>query len=152
MLEYLPELSTLRWFSDRIYWLFDSPKDAQQADCRRVAVLKDTTFQALPELVKAMEQLDEEKFSKLMAYLKNPVGRRVRSNNHLERTNRMFRFFEKVRYKWRRRKTLVRFVVMTLDAVWKEETLAKTKETVPAKPVRRDAAHVHGGQHSRRIT
>jgi uncharacterized protein (DUF1778 family) len=69
----------------------------------------------VPELAKAMEQLNEEKFPKLMAYLKNPVSRRVRTNNHVERTNRMFRFLEKVRYKWRRRKTLVRFVVLTLD-------------------------------------
>jgi hypothetical protein len=28
-----------------------------------------------------------------MAYLKNPLSRRVRTNNHVERTNRMFRFF-----------------------------------------------------------
>jgi hypothetical protein len=46
--------------------------------------------------------------------LKNPLSRRVRTNNHVERTRRMFRFLEKARYKWRRRKTLVRFVVLTL--------------------------------------
>ena len=44
-----------------------------------------------------------------MAYLNNPAGRRVRTDDHVERTNRMVRFLEKVRYKWRRRKTLVRF-------------------------------------------
>src|SRR5208337_3869323 len=77
-------------------------------------------FQAVPELVRAMEQLDEEKFPKLMAYLNNPISQRVRTNNHVERTNRMFRFLEKVRYKWRRRKTLVRFVVLTLDDVWSD--------------------------------
>ena len=27
MLEYLPELATLRRFADRVYWLFDTPKD-----------------------------------------------------------------------------------------------------------------------------
>jgi len=27
MLEYLPGLATLRRFADRIYWLFDTPKD-----------------------------------------------------------------------------------------------------------------------------
>ena len=27
MLSYLPELATLRYFADRIYWLFDTPKD-----------------------------------------------------------------------------------------------------------------------------
>jgi hypothetical protein len=72
----------------------------------------------VPELVQAMKQLDEEKFAKLMAYLNNPVIQRVRTNNHVERTNRMIRFFEKVRYKWRRRKTLVRFLVLKLDEIW----------------------------------
>jgi hypothetical protein len=118
MLEYLPELSTLRRFADKIYWLFDTPNDYHQAACRRAVILRDTEFRAVPELVTAMEQLDEEKFPKLMAYLNNPVSRRVRTNNHVERTNRMVRFFEKVRYKWRRRKTLVRFVVLKLHEIW----------------------------------
>src|SRR3954449_903630 len=115
MLSYLPELATLRRFADRLYWLFDTPKDYHQASCRRSALVRDPAFQAVPELVKAMDQLNEEKFPKLMAYLNNPVCRRVRTNNHVERTNRLFRLLEKVRYKWRRRRTLVRFVVMTLD-------------------------------------
>jgi len=134
MLEYLPELLPLRRFADRIYWLFDTPKDAHQAGCRRSAVVRDPAFQAVPELVKAMEQLEPEKFAKLMAYLKNPLSERVRTNNHVERTNRMFRFLEKVRYKWRRRKTLVRFVVLTLDEIWKDRTMAQAKEANPSKP------------------
>ena len=124
MLEYLPELATLRRFADRVYWLFDTPKDFHQASCRRSAIVRDPAFRAVPELVKAMEQLDEEKFPKLMAYLNGPAGRRVRTNNHVERTNRLFRFLEKVRYKWRRRRTLVRFVVLKLDEVWSERTPA----------------------------
>ena len=115
MLEYLPELATLRRFADRIYWLFDTPKDFHQASCRRAAIVRDPAFLAVPELVKAMEQLSDEKFPKMMAYLKNPISQRVRTNNHVERTNRMIRFWEKVRYKWRRRRTLVRFVVLKLD-------------------------------------
>ena len=118
MLEYLPELAILRRFADRIYWLFDTPKDFHQAGCRRAAILRDPVFQRVPELVKAMEQLSDEKFPKLMAFLDNPLSERVRTNNHVERTNRMFRFLEKVRYKWRRRRTLVRFVVLKLDGVW----------------------------------
>jgi transposase-like protein len=129
MLSYLPELATLRRFADRIYWLFDSPKDFHQASCRRAAIVRDATFQAVPELVKALKQLDEEKFPKLMAYLANPISRRVRTNNHVERTNRMFRLLEKVRYKWRRRRTLVRFVVVTLDGIWKERTTADSGTT-----------------------
>jgi transposase-like protein len=127
MLEYLPELATLRRFADRVSWLFDTPGDLHQAGCRRAAIVRDATFHTVPELAKAMEQFGEEKFPKLMAYLKNPLSRRVRTNNHVERTNRMFRFLEKVRYKWRRRKTLVRFVVLTLDGIWKERTRTQAK-------------------------
>jgi transposase-like protein len=134
MLEYLPELATLRRFADRIYWVFDTPKDAHQAGCRRSAVMRKPAFGAVPELVKAMEQLEEGKFAKLMAYLKNPLSQRVRTNNHVERTNRMFRLLEKVRYKWRRRKTLVRFVVLTLDETWKERTSGEAKRTDDSKP------------------
>src|SRR5215210_7008273 len=105
MLEYLPELATLRRFADRMYWLFDTPRDFHQASCRRSAIVRDPAFGAVPELVKALDQLEPEKFAKLMAYLKNPVSRRVRTNNHVERANRMVRFLEKVRYKWRRRRT-----------------------------------------------
>ena len=118
MQEYLPELAKLRRFADRIYGLFDTTKDFHQASCRRAAILHDPAFRAVPELVKAMEQLDDDKFPKLMAFLSNPIRQRVRTNNHVERTNRMVRFLEKVRYKWRRRKTLVRFVVLKLDEVW----------------------------------
>jgi len=151
MREYLPELATLRRFADRIYWLFDTPKDAQQAGCRRAVIVRDQAFQAVPELAKAMEQLNEEKFPKLMAYLKNPISRRVRTNNHVERTNRMFRLLEKVRYKWRRRKTLVRFVVVTLDAIWRNWTPAEAKSAQLSKPVRQGTTQVHDGRQSRQV-
>jgi transposase-like protein len=151
MLEYLPELATLRRFTDRIYWIFDASKDFHQASCRRAAVVRDSAFQAVPELVKALKQLDEEKFPKLMAYLKNPLSRRVRTNNHVERTNRMFRLLEKVRYKWRRRRTLVRFVVLKLDEVWSHWTPPKTEETEPKKSVESRKTQPHAGQGSRRV-
>jgi Transposase len=133
MLEYLPELATLRHFADRIYWLFDAPKDFHQASCRRAALVRDAAFQAIPELAKALKQLDEEKFPKLMAYLANPVSRRVRTNNHVERANRMFRLLEKVRYKWRRRRTLVRFVVLTLDRIWNQRAIPQANTTKPSQ-------------------
>jgi transposase-like protein len=129
LVEYLPELATLRRFADRIYRLFDTPKDYHRASCRRAAILRDPAFLAVPELVKAMERLGPEKFPRLMAFLGNPLSRRVRTNNHVERTNRMFRFLEKVRYKWRRRRTLVRFVVLTLDGLWSEWEPPRAKAT-----------------------
>jgi transposase len=135
MLEYLPELGTMRRFADTMYWLFDTPKDFHQASCRRAVIVRDPAFRAVQELVKAMEQLDEEKFPKLMAYLSSPVSQRVRTNNHVERTNRMIRFFEKVRYKWRQRRTLVRFVVLKLDEIWSNwsRPTAKPKTTAHAR-------------------
>jgi hypothetical protein len=136
MLSYLPELVTLRRFADRMYWLFDTPKDFHQASCRRAAIVRDEAFQAVPELAKALKQLDGEKFAKLMAYLANPVSRRVRTNNHVERTNRMFRLLEKVRYKWRRRRTLVRFVVQMLDRIWKESTTESSEATADLRATR----------------
>lgn len=53
----------------------------------------------------------------MIAFLRESVGKRVRTNNHVERVNRRLRYWEKVRYKWRRRKTLVRFVVPVLAQV-----------------------------------
>jgi len=151
MLEDLPELAALRRFADRIYWVFDASKDFHQASCRRAAVVRDPAFQAVPELVKALKQLDEEKFAKLMAYLKDPLSRRVRTNNHVERTNRMFRLLEKVRYKWRRRRTLVRFIVLTLDGIWREWTPAETTRTDPPKTARCGKTQTHDRQQSSRV-
>jgi transposase-like protein len=153
MLEYLPELATLRRFADRIYWLIDTPKDYHQACCRRAAIVRDPAFLAVPELVKAMEQLDEEKFPKLMAYLNSPVGRRVRTNNHVERTNRMIRFWEKVRYKWRRRRTLVRFVVLKLDDIWSNWSPidVKAKTTPQPKAAKRRKPQCDDGLQARRV-
>jgi Transposase len=149
MLEYRPELGRLRRFADKIYWLFDAPKDFHQASCRRAVIVRDPAFQAVPELAKAMEQFDEEKFPKLMAYLNSPASQRVRTNNHVERTNRMIRFFEKVRYKWRRRRTLVRFVVLKLDEIWSNWSRpeAKVKTTTHAtKLTGRSRRRDHGIQ------
>jgi Transposase len=151
MLEYLPELATLRSFAERISWLFDTPKDYHQASCRRAVIVRDPTFRAVPELVKAMEQLSAEKFPKIMAYLNNPVSQRVRTNNHVERTNRMVRFWEKVRYKWRRRKTLVRFVVLRLDEIWSHWVPIEARETKSAKVLQRRKTKAPTGQETRRV-
>jgi hypothetical protein len=150
MLGYVPELAALRRFADRVYWLFDTPKDVHQAGCRRAAVVRESAFQSVPELVKAMEQFDAEKFPKLMAYLNGPANRRVRTNNHVERTNRLFRFLEKVRYKWRRRRTLVRFVVLKLDQVWSHRASSEAEPAQPPRSIKDRKAQPDTGRRSRR--
>ena len=82
-----------------------------------------------------------------MAYLNNPISQRVRTNNHVERTNRMFRFLEKVRYKWRRRKTLVRFVVLTLDDIWTDWEPTTARGAERSKPVNRGKANPKPEKH-----
>jgi hypothetical protein len=98
-----------------VYGLFEGGTSAHLAWCRRAALLRTAAFAKVPELAEAMGMLAAEKFAKMIAFLASPVGRRARTNNHVERTNRRLRFLEKVRHKWRRRPTLVRFVVLTLD-------------------------------------
>ena len=122
MLADLPTLRSLRKFADKLHRLFEADQSEHQAWCRWHALQRSAEFQAVPELAKALESLEEKKFAKMIAFLRGPARRRrqVRTNNHVERCNRKLRYLEKVRYKWRRRRTLVRFIVLALDRWWKE--------------------------------
>ena len=120
MLEYLPALRTLWRFADAVYGLFEPKQSAHRAWCLRGALLKHSAYQEFPGLGEAMAMLAADKFAKMIAFLKSPARKRVRTNNHVERANRKLRYFEKVRYKWRRRRTLVRFLVLALDHWWQE--------------------------------
>lgn len=121
MLEYLPALRTLRTFADKLHRLFEPEQSTHQAWCRWHALQGSADFKAIPELAKALESLEEKKFAKMIAFLRGPARRRrlVRTNNHVERCNRKLRYLEKVRYKWRRRRTLVRYIVLALARWWK---------------------------------
>ena len=144
-------MATLRSFAERISWLFDTPKDDHQASCRRAVILRDRAFQAVPELVKALEQLSQEQFPKIMADLNNPVSQRVRTNNHVERTNQVIRLLEKVRYKWRRRKTLVRFVVLRLNTIWSRWVPIEAREGKSPKILPRRETQAPTRQEPRRV-
>jgi hypothetical protein len=130
MLAYLPELATLRSFADQLYGLFEDGQTPQEAGGRRSELLRSAAFAAVPELASAMKMLTEEKFAKMVTFLASSVSRRLRTNNHVERTNRRLRFLEKVRYKWRRRRTLVRFVVLTLDR-WRQNDRGQRQGSAP---------------------
>lgn len=108
----------------RIYRLFDPEQSPHQACCRRAALVKDSRYLADPDLAKALAMLSREKFDKMMAFLHSEKAKQVRTNNHVERTNRRLRYFEQVRYKWRRRRTVVRFVVLALDR-WRNQRVVK---------------------------
>ena len=123
MFESLPALRRLRAFVLQVYRLFDPEQSPHQAACRRAALVRDAGYQADPDLATAVAMLTAEKFAKMAADLHRPAGERVRTNNHVERTNRRLRHFEKVRDKWRRR-TIVRFVILAVQR-WHHRRIAE---------------------------
>ena len=142
MFRCLPALRTLRAFVLQIHRLFDPEQSPHQSRCRRAALVNDPQYLADPDLAKALGMLSPNKFDKMMAFLHSPVAKRVRTNNHVERTNRRLRYFEKVRYKWRRRRTIVRFVVLALDR-WRNQRVANDEN---------DATPKHRGPSTRKTT
>jgi hypothetical protein len=136
---YLPQSRTLREFVLKVYRLFDAEQRPHQAKCRRAALVKDPQYLADPDLAKALGVLSPEKFDRMVVFLHSLHTERVRTNNHVERTNRRLRYFEKVRYKWRRRRTIVRFVVLALDR-WRNQRIvgehtAATQDREPHGPL-----------------
>ncbi len=124
MLAVLPALRRLREFVLLVYGVFDPDVTFRQAINRCAKVVTTPEYLADADLSRALAMLEPEKFEKMIAYLQTP-GQRIRTNNHVERTNRRLRYFEKVRYKWRRRRTIVRFIVLALNR-WRQ------KRTKPA--------------------
>jgi hypothetical protein len=73
--------------------------------------------------------LEAGKFQKAVAFVYSVAAEKVRTNNHVERANRWLRFWEKLRYKWRRRKWVLRFVLLALDRWWQ-----RVAESAPEDP------------------
>ena len=128
----LPALRRLRAFVLLVHGIFEPELSFRQAAGRWAKLVTTAEFMADPDLARALAMLTAEKFDKMIAYLHSPAGQRVRTNNHAERTNRRLRYFEKVRYKWRRRRTIVRFVVLALER-WRQRH-AKTDRAEPICP------------------
>jgi hypothetical protein len=119
MFEYQPELRTLWYFACEVRGLFEKEARVQTLYKRRAAVLHNEKYQEVAELGKAMAMLEADKYKKAVAFTYSMAAEKVRTNNHVERANRRFRFTEKARYKWRRRKWVVRFVLLALDRCWR---------------------------------
>jgi transposase-like protein len=127
MLNYLPELKTLRDFVDHLEMLFEEGQGEALAWGRHAALVTNRSFLEVPELAAAIEALGAEKFVKMIAFLKSRACRRVRTNNHVERVNRKLRYEEKARYRWRKRRTTVRFLVLLLDRYWRQERAVRNR-------------------------
>ena len=83
-------------------------------------------------MVEALGLLKQDKFDKMVAFLEcpGPSGQRVRTNNHVERANRKLRYDEKVRYKFRRQRSLDRFLCLRLGRLAQQVLQTQT----PVKP------------------
>jgi Transposase len=120
MFHYLPELRPLWYFSQDLYRLLDDSQTLRVARWRYTLLRHEPKYQEVRELVAALELLAGPKLTKMMGFVQQPAGKRVRTNNHVERLNRRLRFAEKVRYRWRKRRWVIRWVVLLLDRYWKE--------------------------------
>jgi hypothetical protein len=124
MFQYLPELRPLWHFCGEVYELFSAEQVIRLARRRRTLLLKKASYREVPELAAALGLLEGEKFDKMVAFLECSAGARVRTNNHVERTNRKLRFDEKVRYKFRTERSLERFLRLRLGLLGEQASAA----------------------------
>src|SRR5262249_49248989 len=110
LLAYLPELRLLWRVRPNRHPFVGGGRALRVARWRWTWLRYDPQYQEVRELVAALELLAEPKLAKVMAFVQQAAGRQVRTNNHVERLNRRLRFAEKVRYRWRKRKWVVRWV------------------------------------------
>lgn len=134
LLEYLPELKTLRQFVDDVQATLADDQTPEAAWQRRDRLRRKRTYRAVEELQKAMRYFDDEvTFAKIVTFLDQPIGHRVRTNNHAERTNRTVRYYEKTRYKWRRRRRIVGFIILAFARWRKRHPLAARRKATTRK-------------------
>lgn len=109
-----PTLKTLRKFTSDVYALFTIRRSQDQAWKIWRRMRRTAKFRNNPSLRKALDVLSKSNMKKLLVYRDQPLADRtkVRTNNHVERCNRKIRYLEKVRYKWRRPKTILRHILL----------------------------------------
>lgn len=133
MFDYLPGLRTLWYFAGEVRGLFERQARVQTLWKRRQALLRKEGYREVPELAEAMKALEAGRFKKAVAFVYSQATQKVRTNNHVERANRRFRFAEKLRYKWRRRKWVLRFVLLALDRCWRAAAQAEQQPAQAAE-------------------
>lgn len=128
LLNLSPSLGTLRKFVDDMHDLFAIRRSKKQAWRIWRRMRRNKSYLDNEHLRKALDVLTKQNMVKLLNYLDEPSSTRskVRTNNHVERCNRVLRYLEKVRYKWRRRKTIVRHILLQF-ANWMKRKQNKAK-------------------------
>jgi hypothetical protein len=114
MLQIAPALKLFREFNQQFYRLFARGITKPCARYRRRRLVNNRPYQANAFLAKALKKLSPDKFDKMIVFLGWENGERT--NNHVERNNRVFRMMQKTRYKRRKAHTLEKALELELYA------------------------------------
>jgi len=112
MFSIAPELELFRRFNQQFYRLFETSITKQCARYRRTRMVNNPAYQANTFLAKALKKISKEKFDKMIVYL--GWENVERTNNHVERHNRVFRMLQKTRYKRRKVHTIEKAIELDL--------------------------------------
>jgi transposase-like protein len=127
-----PELKLFRQFNQQFYRLFEKGITKQCARSRRTRIVNQASYQANAFLAKALKKIGKDKFDKMIVFLGWENGQRT--NNHVERNNRVFRMMQKTRYKRRKIHTITKALELELYARMLEHPLYPDK--IRALPIR----------------
>lgn len=121
MLTIAPDLKVFRQFNQQFYRLFQRGITKQCARSRRTRMVNNPLYQANAFLAKALKKISKDKFDKMIIFLGWNDGQRT--NNHVERNNRVFRMMQKTRYKRRKTHTIEKALELELYARMVEHPL-----------------------------
>jgi transposase-like protein len=133
-----PALKLFRQFNQQFYRLFAKGITKPCARARRARLVSNPLYQANAFLAKALKKINKDKFDKMIVFLGWENGQRT--NNHVERNNRVFRMMQKTRYKRRKPHTIAKALELELYARMMEHPLYPDK--ISALPVRSQAAAI----------
>jgi hypothetical protein len=110
-------LGVLRLFVNDLHELFAVRRSKAQAWKIRGLIRRNSRYRRNKHLVKALEVLKKNNMIRLLNYFERPVliRSKIRTNNHVERCNGVPRYLEKVRYKWRRHRTIFLHILLQFE-------------------------------------
>lgn len=134
LLSLSPTLGVLRMFVNDLHKLFAVRRSQTQAWKIWRRIRRNPSYRRNKHLVKALEVLKKSNMVRLFNYLERDVSIRskIRTNNHVERCNRVLRYLEKVRYKWRSRRTIVRHILLQFENWMKRK---ETRAEIAVEPI-----------------
>ena len=141
MLTIAPDLTVFRKFNQQFYRLFEKGISKQCARLRRTRLVNHAPYQINSFLARALKKLSKDKFDHMIVFLGWDHGQRT--NNHVERNNRVFRMMQKTRYKRRKTHTIAKALELELYARMLKHPLYSTPlRASPSPPQETDTQKV----------